>query len=266
MKSVRADLSNDIKQLKIIPISDLHIGSPECNQSQVHSYIEQLTNEKDTYCILGGDLIDNAIVGSVGDVYEQQSTPMGQLGMIISLFLPVKDKILAVVQGNHEARSYKQTGIDLMAFFCRELGISDRYDPVGICLFLRFGEVEKSIYKGKNKQRKGRQLLYTIYLSHGISGGRTAGAKANALERVSNVINADICILGHTHLPMVFKSSIFTVDTVNSGVFEKDITYINMGSTLGYSGYAEKLSLKPSSKANPTLILSGLTKKVEVIL
>jgi len=66
MKSVRADLSNDIKQLKIIPISDLHIGSPECNQAQVHSYIEQLKSEKDTYCILSGDLIENVIVGSVG--------------------------------------------------------------------------------------------------------------------------------------------------------------------------------------------------------
>ena len=30
--------------------------------------------------------------------------------------------------------------------------------------------------------------------------------------------------------------------------------------------YAEKLKFKPSSKAYPTLILSGITKKVEVIL
>jgi hypothetical protein len=50
---------------------------------------------------------------------------------------------------------------------------------------------------------------------------------------------------------MVFKSSIFTIDPQNSSVFEEEITYINMGSTLGYSGYAEKLSLKPSSKVNP---------------
>ena len=47
---------------------------------------------------------------------------------------------------------------------------------------------------------------------------------------------------------------------------EEKLSNNNMGSTLGYSGYAEKLSLKPSSKANPTLILSGITKKVEVIL
>ena len=81
MKSVRADLDSNIKQLKIIPIADLHIGSPECNQTLVHEYIERLKNEEHTYCILGGDLIDNSIIGSVGDVYEQSLTPMGQLGL-----------------------------------------------------------------------------------------------------------------------------------------------------------------------------------------
>ena len=267
MKCIKTTLSNDIKQLEILPISDLHIGTLECCIGKIQDLINRVRDNENTYCVLIGDIFDNSIIGSVGDVYEQDLTPMGQLAYGISLFEPIKHKILSVVQGNHEARSYKNTGIDLMGIFCAQLGILDKYDPVATCLFLRFGEMNSNTFSnGKRLSQKGKMPLYTIYSTHGISGGRTVGAKANALERVSNVIDSDICIVGHTHLPMTFRTNRYVVDAQNSSVYQKETIFINTASTQGYGGYAEKMSLKPSSMVNPRIILSGTMKKIEVVM
>lgn len=58
--------------IDILPLGDLHIGSPE---SYFDEAIKLLDVYPDTKVVFLGDLLDNAIINSVGDVYSQDINP-----------------------------------------------------------------------------------------------------------------------------------------------------------------------------------------------
>lgn len=265
MRYVKADLPRDINKLNIEIFSDLHIGDKNCNHKLIQERIKRVKEDKDTYCILLGDIIDNATTSSVGDTYEETMSPMQQMKAAIGIFEPIKDKILGAVSGNHCARSYKTDGIDLMYFLMSELRIADKYDPIGALLFIRFGESARG-QKESSGSGQLRKLCYTLYMTHGSSSGRTIGAKANGLQRMGQIVNADICCIGHTHLPMCFREKSYEIDYRNSRAIEKETIFVNASSTLEWGGYAERMSLKPSSLKSPIIQLDGTKKNIDVTM
>lgn len=214
------------------------------------------------YCILNGDLIENATKGSVGDPYTS-SAPMDQIKAVGDLLEPIKDKILGATLGNHERRTRKNDGIDVMYFIMDRFNLTDRYDPNGILVFIRFGKHYKNY---KTSSGGFRKMCYTVYATHGASSGRTVGSKANALSRLGEIVNADICIISHTHMPITFKEKSYRVDYANNTVNERVTAFINSGATLDYDGYPETLSLKPSCFDNPIAIMNGEKFKVNVLI
>ena len=162
MKCIKNTLSKDIEYLKVEIFSDLHIGSKKCDYKAIQERIRNVQADKNTYCIILGDLMNNSTKTSVGDVYEEAYTPMQQINHCVEMFRPIKDKILGVTSGNHERRSYKTDGIDLTHFFCSELGISDKYDYCSCLLFLRLGSDTRHSKEGKNS----RYVFYSIYMTH----------------------------------------------------------------------------------------------------
>lgn len=126
-------------------------------------------------------------------------------------------------------------------------------------LFIRFGEVPdgKKESKGSGKVRK---LCYTIYSLHGSGGGRKAGAKAIRLEDMANIVDTDIYIHSHTHLPMIMKQGFYRIDLRNSAVAPVDKLFVNTAANLNYGGYGEAGEFKPSSKDTPVIYLSGKRK------
>ena len=130
---------------------------------------------------------------------------MLQLEQAVKLFGPIKDKILAVTAGNHEARILRTDGIDTTQLICTQLGIGDRYSPESALIFVQFGK--------QNSHRRYWPMLYTIYCVHGSGGGRKEGGKINRLVDLSSIIDADIYLHSHTHLPAIVRNSYFRVDT-----------------------------------------------------
>lgn len=259
MKSIKVDLSRELKQIELVPFADLHIGDSLCDDKLIKEKIEYVKNNENVYCLLNGDILNNSTKTSVGDVYSEQLTPMEQLEKACSLFEPIKDKILCVTNGNHEARSLKSDGVDLMQMFCMKLKIEDKYARESGVLFLRFG-AESRNHKETNGSGKARMITYVIYLTHGTGGGRNAGGKANALERMASIIDADIYIHSHTHLPMVMKQAFHRVDIRNSSISLVNKLFVNTSATLNYGGYGEVFEFKPNSKDIPHIFLCG-TKK-----
>ena len=213
--------------------------------------MERIAYIKDTpnaYCILDGDLMDTAIASSVGDTYGANLQPMEQLAQCVKIFEPIKDKILAVLPGNHENRVYKMDGIDLTAILCAQLGIPERYSATTALLFIRFGD---------SVGRHGRPQLYTAYVTHGSGGGRREGGKVNRLADLAAIVDADIYIHAHTHLPLVFKEAFFRVSGSNSSVALVDKLFVNTAASLNYGGYGDKAGFKPASKRSPVIFLDG---------
>lgn len=260
IKCVKVNLPRNIKQLEIIPISDTHIGDAACDYDLLKSRINYIKEHKNCYTILTGDIMNMAIKTSVSDIYSEKIDPMMQIEKMTELFEPINNKILGIVQGNHEARVYRNDGIDITKLVANNLKCLDKYSQTSLVLFIRFGE------ETRGRKQTGtddiRQVLYTIYATHGSGGGRTTGAKANALNRLGDITNADIMIHSHTHMPIAFKEDKFEIDARNNCLIRKERLYVNTGAGLDYSGYAITASFKPASKSTPTIILSGERKEM----
>lgn len=253
MKAIRCDLPY-AEQIEIHPMADLHLGDPHADYREIVQRIEHIKNTENAYCILDGDLMDAAIASSIGDTYGASLQPMEQLKECVRLFEPIKHKILAVLPGNHEHRIYKQDGIDMTELFCSQLNIEDKYSNTTALLFIRFG---KNAHKGH-----GRRQLYTMYVTHGGGGGRKEGGKINRLADLASIVDADIYIHAHTHLPLVFRESFFRVSGANSSVAAVEKLFVNTAAALKYGGYGDKQGFKPASTTAPVIYLCGTEHKM----
>ena len=259
MKVIKIDLPRELKELEIHTFADEHIGDEHCDLKRLYQRIEYVRDTTNAYCILNGDIIDNATRTSIGDVYMQEFNPMDQLQRAVEIFEPIKDKILLVTHGNHENRTYKKEGINLSALLATQLGLSDKYTATSAVLFIRFGE-ESRHKKETNGSGKYRKICYTMYVLHGSGGGRKEGAKAIRLADMASIVDTDIYVHSHTHLPMVMKQGFYRIDNKNSIVSLVDKLFVNTAANLNYGGYGEAGEFKPSSKDTPVIYLSG-TKK-----
>ena len=249
MKAIRCDLPY-ADNIEIHPMADLHIGDRQCDFKLIMERIEYIKNTPNAYCILNGDLMDTAIATSIGDTYGASIQPMEQLKQCMNIFMPIKDKILAVTPGNHEHRVYKTDGIDLTELMCAQLGIPQKYSPTTALLFIRFG-------KGSGRH-SDRPQTYTAYVTHGTGGGRKEGGKVNRLADLASIVDADVYIHAHTHLPVIFKESFYRVSSSNSSVFLVEKLFVNTAAYLDYGGYGDKAGFKPASKRSPVIYLNGL--------
>ncbi len=258
MHTVSVKLPRNLEQIRLYTIADTHLGEHGCDLNALKNQIAAIASDPNSYAILNGDIMNNAIKTSVSDTYSETLKPMDQLDFASKLFDPIASKILAVTTGNHESRTYKSDGIDITRLMARQIGIEDRYDPNGVFLFLRLG---KSKCGRTDSEGQSRRVCYTIYTTHGTGGGRGAGGKANRLSDMSGIIDADIYIHSHTHLPMVMREAFHRVAVNNDTVQLVDKLFVNTGSSLNYGGYGQAFEYKPVSKETPVILLSGTEKK-----
>ena len=252
MKVIKIDLSAELKSLELHIFADEHLGDEYCDLKRLVQRIDYVRNTPNAYCILNGDILDNATKTSIGDTYTQTLTPMEQLQRAVDLFEPIKDKILCITHGNHENRTYKNEGINLSNLIANQLELSDRYTPTSVVIFLRFG-------RGSSRTHN-RKICYVIHALHGSGGGRREGSKANRLADMASICDADIYIHSHVHLPIIMRQAFYRVDLCNSSVTLVDKLFVNTAANLNYGGYGEAKEFKPASKETPVIYLSGTEK------
>lgn len=257
MKIIKVDLDRDIKELTIIPLSDVHIGDKLSNLKLLKECLERIKNEPHTYTIINGDFCNTALKNSKSDVYADSMTPMEQLNTMVDLLEPIKDKILVIAPGNHEQRILRETSIDVTKLVARQLHIEDRYSDGWWYLYLRFGEKESG---------RRAPMCYQITGYHGSGGGRKIGGKANRLVDMSQVVIADLYIQGHQHQQIATKSAIYIPDYANNALTKKELYYLMSNSFLDYGGYGETLGFNPTSNHPTEAILDGRRRKIKMLV
>lgn len=255
MKTVKVELSAELETIEIYTFADWHIGDSNCDMKAIQEEITKVKNKENAYVICNGDLMNNATKSSVSDSYAEEITPMEQIQRLTELLDPIKSKILMMLQGNHEARTYRTEGVDLTYIVAKQLGLSERYCREGGVLFLRFGSPIK------NHGDKNRKTCVSIYATHGSGGGKKEGGKANRLADLSSIVDCDIYIHSHTHLPMIIKNSFYRVNTANSSIAKVEKLFVNTAAKLDYGGYGQSYQFKPSSVSNPIIIIDGRKKR-----
>ncbi len=257
MKVIKHKLG-EFEQLQILPLADLHIGDIHSNGQKIMEWLKYIEETPNCYTILNGDICDTATRQSIGDVYSSTYNPMAQLEQAVKLFGPIKDKILAVTAGNHEARIWRTDGIDTTQLICHQLGINDCYSPESAIIFVQFGK--------QNSHKMYQPMLYSIYCVHGSGGGRKEGGKINRLVELSSIVDADIYLHSHVHTPAIVRNSYFRVDTRKCTTHKVDRLYINTSSSLDYGGYGEVQSYKPNSLETPLILLDGHKRGMRAVL
>ncbi len=179
-----------LRRLKIVPLSDVHYGANSHNDRRFTEYIDWIAKSRDVFAFLNGDIIENAIDGSVGGaVYESRMRPDEQVfgnrdgtkPGIIELLRPIAHKILWALPGNHEWRTKKKTDIDPLKIVCRDLGIPYFDEPIYADVLVW-----------------GRR--FTFFCQHGATGSGTKGGKMNAASRPAEFQEAvDFIVMGHVH-------------------------------------------------------------------
>jgi len=244
-------LSQDFSELYIIPISDLHLGDPHCDLDKFFKYRKWIEERPNAFVILNGDIMNAAIKDSVSDLYNEEMNPNEQLKLAVKLFTPIKDRILMIVEGNHERRIAKNTSICVSEILASQLGCS--FAPEGALIKVRFG-----------KRRNEKEQVYTIYCTHGFGGGKKPGGKVNNLQSLGNIVLADIYIASHTHFMTGFQDIYFVPDLRNNKITEVKRTYVSSGAFLKYGGYGEYHGFSPAKTGSPRLRLDGTKKDVHL--
>ena len=255
MKVIKRDLGTEFKSIKLLALSDLHIGDRLCNLKLIKDVLEEVKNSDNTFIILNGDLINNATKNSVSNVYDDNLTPMESIVKLCEILEPIKNRILVIHPGNHEARTYKEDGIDIIRIVAKQLGIEDRFSEGWWYLYLTLGLGEK-----------GRPVMYTITGVHGYGGGRKSGGKINNLVEMGDKVIADIYVMGHTHTPIMTRNTIYTPDFQHRTLVKRDKYYLMTNSFLEYGGYGEMLGFTPSTTDHQEMILDGTKKLIKIIM
>lgn len=249
MKTIIKEVPAYYDAVEIVPMGDLHLGDKNCDLELIKQRVDSIKNKIGCYVILTGDLVNNAIANSKSDVYSEQLSPMEQINRVVQLFAPIHDKIIGICSGNHERRTYKETGVDIMYMIAVHLGLVDKYTSENAVIFVRFGD---------------RRPTYSIYVMHGSGGGKKVPSKISSLRDMGSVIDADIFIHSHTHLPATFREGFYRVSPQSCTANLVDKLYVNTGATLNYGGYAEINGYTPASKETPSIYLNGKKREFKV--
>jgi predicted phosphodiesterase len=256
LKIITADLPQ-YDTLEIYPIADVHTGDPLQDKKRLKEFFDEVLAEDNRYVIVNGDIINNAVRHGVSDIYAEELNPNEQIDATVALLEPIKDRILCITEGNHENRTYKNDGILIMYQVAQRLGIVDTYTSGAYLLFIKFG---------KSQGRGCRKMPYAIYGKHGHGGGRKVGAKAIRLFEMAEVIDADIFLHSHTHVPMVLRKTFHRVDYRNEKATQIEQLFINTNAFLNYGGYAENYGYHPTSTQYPKIILDGVERKTTAVI
>lgn len=248
--------------ITIIPISDVHLGSPGCMEQEFVRFIKTVKETPNMYLVLGGDLIDNGTRSGVTNVFRATMSPSAQKKEMANILSEVRDRCLCFVPGNHERRSGKDADDDPMYDIAAKLDLEHLY---------RENIAFVKIQMGKNRKEVGsvgdKRPTYMLTVVHGSGGGILTGGSVNRGERFGYVIDGmDALIVGHTHKPFTTQPGKIYIDPRNNKVSVKPFKVISSTSWLEYGGYAAQKMLLPTTHCLNTLTLRGDHKEIVVTM
>lgn len=250
------------QDIVIYPISDLHYGSPQFAKKMWADFTEKIMSEPNSYIVIAGDMLNNALKSSVSNIYEETCRPSEQKRWLAEQLKPLAEsgKILCGVSGNHERRSEKDSDDNpLFDVFCK-LNIEDCFRPSAAFLILRMGHDTKKTANGRYRP------TYTFCVTHGAGGGMYIGSAANKSERFSMAVDGlDVFVSGHTHKPVTFPAAKLVIDAHNKQVTTKEFTVVTATSWLDYGGYPLQKMMTPVAKRLCEIQLSATGKCVRIL-
>ena len=233
--------------VEILLAADIHTGSAEFDEKRWELF-EELLKKPNVYVIFAGDQMEYATRQSKSDVYTQTMPPSVQKRWWIDHLRHYRDKVLCIVDGNHEFNRAGKDADDFPLYdIALALGIEDRY---------RSEAAFVDVGVGDGGHGKGKQVHYVIRVQHQAKNNVNHGT-ADGIEGI------DVFVSGHTHKPMDKPLGKLVYDSKNKAVSQRDVENIVCGHFLRFGGYGERGGHRPTATKLFSLILSGKKKSIE---
>lgn len=243
-KPIIINLPTELERVEILLAADIHTGSAEFDEKKWAKF-EELLARPDTFVIFAGDQCEYATRSSKSDVYTQALTPSQQKRWWIEHLRKYKDKVLCIVDGNHEYNRASKDADDFPLYdIALALGIEDRYRSEGAFVDIGVGHVGTA----------GKRVRYIFRVQHQAKNNVNHGT-ADGFEGI------DVFVSGHTHKPMDKPLSKMVYDAKNKFVAQKDVENIVSGHFLRFGGYGERAGYRPTSQKLYSVILYGKKPK-----
>lgn len=251
MKPILFDTPMEFNEVEIYPIHDLHYGNEQFDLNKWKKLKAEILAKPNRYCVMVGDLMEMAVPGSKSDVFSQTVPPEAQKEWVSYEMGELKDRIIAVIAGNHEQnRATKLCGLHPLYDACCFARIQDRYRESFAVLDVSVGVRYKNV-----------RHHYVGFLTH----------KAKDLKNWSTVDTLegfDFMVYGHDHDPKEHSRSHLVYDGKNKTISTKCVETINCGSFLTYGGYAARAAYRPPSDKLYKIVLCPVgdrTKRIQTI-
>ena len=217
-------------------ISDVHIGAHGFQKKAFLKYIAEIESDPLAAVVVLGDLIDNATQGSKGCVFSQRMMPQKQIETVIEMLYPIHDKIIFWCDGNHEERTFRQTGSDPGYTMCLGLNCIEKYNYVhGFITITANGKT------------------YKVYATHNIG---KAESKLKTIARAHP--DCDVVIGGHIHQAKVVP----VAQQLHNGKVKT--TYAITGKAwLKDESYSISAAYEPVSDVQPIIHLGDCVRIVQ---
>lgn len=223
------------KKLYLFPLSDIHLGSKQCDVEFFDVWrktFEQAPDNKAIYLL--GDLLEFPRASL--DAYGVVMSTHDALERIIELLEPYKEYIRYVVSGNHENRTMREHNFDISKSIAKRLDANYSHSD----FFDKIVEDDKEL---------------VIYGKHGTKTSKNSQLAMNNFIRDMADIDANLYLQGHNHY-CEFASN------YRRGYDEGDRRYYAFtGHFLGYDGYARDKGLPMSQ---PSFLRLTIDKKLHI--
>lgn len=226
------------KKVIVAPLYDVHYGHHAHKSEKFLGYLRWIAETPNVYAILGGDTMENALDDGRGMYYDQEESPGTQLDEATRLLAPIAHRILVAVPGNHEERTRKRSGIDVMQILAERLKIP--YFPGPVLM-----DVMGNTYK------------WAFYVWHGAGNAQTKGGKMNMAARPkgwTGVVN--FIVAGHVHDCIAEAEVILVPDPLRCRLVRVKQWIVVAQSFLGwYKTYAYRFGWKPPADGGVSMEL-----------
>ena len=227
---MRNDLELIVKQyphewdvLRLYAVGDVHVGAENFDEKAIRKKIDIIANDPHGVVALCGDLGDFGLKNSKTNVYHATMQPRQQIEYIYNLFLPIKDKIVSAVPGNHEERITREVGTCPLYDLCVRWGMEEVYRENVAILKLLFGSV-----KGGKQQK-----CFIIVTTHGSTRNKHR-------KYIGGYDNADVFISGHIHEPSYNMMGRIRIDPITETARQVPCKSIIVDANLAPGGYGLK--------------------------
>lgn len=193
--------------INIYAFGDVHLGSSHHDKIRFAADIKTISEDRYSLAICLGDVCD-AIVPSDSKRFRANeidaeylphlaTVAVYQRDRFIEQIEPIADKLIGVIEGNHEDTILHRHHVALTQDICRETGAE--YLGNTALLRLTFTRMCASAHAMDSEGERMRSSVLPIYVTHGHSYGRKSGTPLNRLEDTASNFDASIYLAGHSH-------------------------------------------------------------------